>query len=278
MVRHPGLSGWLLQTTRYAAKTHIRSAIRRTRREQEAAMQSEPNESSPAVWMQLEPLLDETMASLGETDRAALALRYFENRTAAEIGLTLKLNEEAAKKRVNRALEKLRKFFTKRGVDSTTVIIAGAISTNSMQAAPVGLAKTISVVAVAKSTAAGTTTLTLVKGALKIMAWKKTQTAIVSIGILLVAGTGAVIVKNTYFPSEPSYQGRKLSEWLIDVDNTHYYQPSKKAVKAAEAIRKMGAKTLPFLLADLGDARYKRYSRKQDKRTPDQRNSHLPAR
>src|ERR1035438_3927567 len=124
LTRHPGLSGWLLQTTRYAANAHIRAAIRRTRREQEAAMQSELNESSPAVWAQLEPLLDEAMASLGETDRAVLALRYFENQTAAEIGRRLKLNEEAAKKRVRRALEKLRTFFHKRGIDSTAATIA----------------------------------------------------------------------------------------------------------------------------------------------------------
>src|SRR6478735_11083081 len=62
--RHPGLSGWLLQATRYAANAQIRSAIRRTQREQEATMQSTMDESSPAVWAQLEPLLDEAMASL----------------------------------------------------------------------------------------------------------------------------------------------------------------------------------------------------------------------
>ena len=79
-------------------------------------MQSELNESFPPVWAQLEPLLDEAMASLGETYRAVLALRYFENQTAAEIGRTLKLNEEAAKKRVNSALEKLHRFFNQRGI------------------------------------------------------------------------------------------------------------------------------------------------------------------
>ncbi|HUB86804.1 MAG TPA: sigma-70 family RNA polymerase sigma factor, partial [Verrucomicrobiae bacterium] len=105
LLRHPGLSGWLLQATRYTANTHIRAAIRRTHREQEAVMQSELNESSPSAWTQLEPLLDEAMASLGQTDRAVLALRYFENQTAVEIGRTLNLNEEAAKKRVSRALE-----------------------------------------------------------------------------------------------------------------------------------------------------------------------------
>ena len=151
--------------------------------------------------------------------------------------------------RVNRALEKLRKIFTKHGISSTTAILAGAISANSVQAAPVGLAKTISVVAMAKGAAAGTTTLTLVKGALKIMAWTKMKT-IVGIGILLVAGTGVVVVKNTYFPNEPSYQGRKLSEWLVDID---YGQPQNKRAKAGEAIRQMGVKTVPFLIADLAD-------------------------
>jgi RNA polymerase sigma factor (sigma-70 family) len=194
--RHPSLSGWLLLATRYAANAHIRAAIRRTRREQEVAMQSELNEPSLAVWAQLEPLLDEAMASLGQTDRAVLALRYFENQTAAEIGRTLKVNEEAAKKRVGRALEKLRKFFTKRGVISTGAIIAGAISANSVQATPVTLAKTATAVALAKGATASAPTLTLIKGALKIMAWTKAKAAIVvGVGVLLVAGTTITIVK-----------------------------------------------------------------------------------
>jgi hypothetical protein len=87
--------------------------------------------------------------------------------------------------RVSRALEKLRKFFTKRGVDSTTAIIAGAISANSVQAAPVGLAKTISAVAITKGATAST--LTLVKGAMKIMAWTKAKTVIIAGATVLIA-------------------------------------------------------------------------------------------
>ena len=138
--QHQGLSGWLIKATRYAANAQIRSAIRRTQREQEAAMQSPLNESTTAVWEQLEPLLDEAMVALGDTDRAVVAMRYFENKTAAEIGLALKLNEETAQKRVKRALEKLRKFFSKRGIALSTVMITGAVSANSVEAAPVGLA------------------------------------------------------------------------------------------------------------------------------------------
>ena len=195
LVRHPGLAGWLLQTTRYAANAQIRAMIRRTHREQEAVMQSELNESSPAVWAQLEPLLDQAIAGLGEKDRHAIVLRFFQDKSLGEIGVALGASEAAAKKRVSRALEKLQKYFSKRGVSSTAAMLAGAISTNAVSAAPVGLALKISAVAVAKGAAAGTSTLALVKGALKIMAWTKMKTAVViGVGILLVAGTTEVVL------------------------------------------------------------------------------------
>jgi hypothetical protein len=89
---------------------------------------------------QIAPLLDGAMEQLGQKDHDALVLRFFENKTFAEVGAALGASEDAAKMRVNRALEKLRKFFTKRGVSSTTAIIAGTISANSVQAAPVALA------------------------------------------------------------------------------------------------------------------------------------------
>ena len=144
-------------------------------------MQSELNESAPAVWTQLEPWLDEAMAALGDTDRAVLTLRYFENKTALEIGQTLKLNEEAAQKRVNRALEKLRKFFTKRGIVSTTEILAGAISANAVQAAPASLAAAIMGKALAT-----TTTVTVTKAI--IMTTLQKTIIIASVGVLAGAG------------------------------------------------------------------------------------------
>jgi hypothetical protein len=98
---------------------------------------------------------------------------------------------------VNRALEKLRKFFTKRGVDSTAATIAETISANSVQAAPVALAKTVTAVAIAKGATASLSTLTLIKGALKIMAWTKTKTAIVAgVFLILATGTTTVVIKH----------------------------------------------------------------------------------
>jgi RNA polymerase sigma factor (sigma-70 family) len=210
--RETVLSGWLLKATRYAANVQIRTAVRRTLREQEAAMQSALNESSPAVWEQLAPLLDEAMSSLGDTDRNVLALRFFENKSAHEIARALKLNEEVAQKRVTRALEKLRKFFAKRGVSSTTAILAGMISANSVHAAPVGLAKTISAAAIAKGAVASTSTLTLIKGALKIMAWSKTKMTVVGIIVIAcVLTTATLAVRHAHAVRNQNWTANQLA-------------------------------------------------------------------
>jgi RNA polymerase sigma factor (sigma-70 family) len=156
--QHAVLAGWLCRTARYASANALTIQRRRQHREQEAFMQSQLDQSQNGLsrrseaeaeetWNQIAPLLDGALEKLGQKDHDALVLRFFENKNFAEVGSALGASEDAAKMRVNRALEKLRKFFTKRGVSSTTANLAGAISANSVQAAPAGLAqKTISTV------------------------------------------------------------------------------------------------------------------------------------
>jgi uncharacterized protein (TIGR03435 family) len=219
------LSGWLYQTARLTAANFIKGEIRRQRREQEAYMQSTPNETDSRAWEKIAPLLDEAMGGLGETDRNAVVLRYFENKNAAEIGVKLRTTEETARKRVNRALEKLRKFFHKRGVASTTLMIAGAISANSVQAAPPILAKTISAIAITKGALAGSSTLTLVHGALKLMAWTKAKIAIaVTAGVLFAAGTTTVVLEKI---SHPTLSATDLS-WA---DEPQYWKPNSRVLE-----------------------------------------------
>ena len=83
------------------------------------------------------------MSRLNEKERTLLALRFFENNSGAETAVLAGMQEWAARKRVDRAVEKLRKFFTKRGVVLSAAVMTGAISANSVQAAPVALAKSI---------------------------------------------------------------------------------------------------------------------------------------
>ena len=118
------------------------------------------------------------MAGLRDKDRDAIVLRYFQNRSLRDMGAALRVDEYAAQKRVARALEKLRVFFVKRGIDSTAATIAETISVNSIQAAPALLGKSVTAVVMAKGAAASGSTLILVKGALKLMAWTKAKTAI----------------------------------------------------------------------------------------------------
>jgi hypothetical protein len=164
----------------------------------QSILESGGDAPSPSIgeetWNQIAPLLDGALEKLGQKDHDALVLRFFQNKNFAEVGAALGASEDAAKMRVNRALEKLRKFFTKRGVSSTTAILAGAISANSVQAAPVGLATTISVTAV-KSSAVASSTLTLVKGTLKLMAWTKMKSAgVAGLVLLLAVGTTTTVI------------------------------------------------------------------------------------
>src|SRR5258705_2999788 len=142
------VSGWLCQTARYASARALTMRGRRQFREQEAYMQSQTNEKESKAWEQIEPLLDGAMAQLGEKDHHALVLRFFNGWSFKGVGTALGTTEAGAKMRVNRALEKLRKFFVKRGLTFSTAVIAAAVAANSVQAAPMGLAATATASAV----------------------------------------------------------------------------------------------------------------------------------
>ncbi len=189
------LDAWLYETTRLTSLCFLRGERRRQSREQEAYMQTDVQDSpDDSVWTQLAPLLDDAMARLAKKDREAVVLRFFKDKSLCEVAAAMNTTEAAAQSRVHRALEKLRKFFTKRGVNSTTGVISETISVNSVQAAPAALAKSVTAVALAKGAAASTSTLALVKGALKIMAWTKARTAISvgAVAIVLALGTAYI--------------------------------------------------------------------------------------
>ncbi len=137
------LAAWLYLVTRRAALDALRRESRRLVREQTAFELAAMKSNSPA-WSQIEPLLDEAMEALAETDRRAILLRYFENLSLREVGQRLGSSEDAAQKRVGRALEQLRAFFSKRGVAVGATTLAADLAGAAVQAAPVGLGLSIS--------------------------------------------------------------------------------------------------------------------------------------
>jgi hypothetical protein len=154
-------------------------------------MQSKLNESQADSWIQIEPLLETAIAQLGERDHDAVVLRFIESRSFKDVGAAIGTSEAGAKMQVNRALEKLRRFFAKQGLTFSVAVIAGAISANSVQAAPVGLATSVTVAAIKGTTT--TSTLTLIETTLKFMAWTKLKTTIV-IGVLAILAAGTATV------------------------------------------------------------------------------------
>jgi len=194
------LSGWLYHTTCYVSGAALKQEFRRQRREQKAYMESLSGQTEPEVWAQIRPLLEKAMVRLAPADRDALVLRFFEGHSLKEVSAVLGVSEGAAKMRLNRALEKLRAYFSQCGVNSTTATIAGAIAANSIQLAPVALAKTATVAALTKGVTASASTTTLIKGALKIMAWSKMKTATATAVILILATGGTMIVRHQTKP------------------------------------------------------------------------------
>jgi uncharacterized protein (TIGR03435 family) len=211
------LTGWLYETTRLTAAGFLRSRRRRQAHEQEACMQSDLTAPDDAgFWQQLSPHLEAAMTRLSHDERTLLALRFYENKTGAEAAAQLGIREEAAHKRTARALEKLRRFFGQKGITLSAAALATAVSAHAVQAAPVGLAKTISAVAVVKGVAASTSTLTLVKGALKVMAWTKAKTAIVVAVALAVTIATPITIQEIQEHQTYVWQNLPADSGLLD--------------------------------------------------------------
>ena len=139
-------------------------------------------DSAKEAWLQIGPVLDDALHELKEGDREALVLRYLEDRPLREVGARLGLNENAARMRVDRALEKVRVLLSRRGITSTASVLTAALAVGALTPAPAALAASIASTALASGVAAGSTTLALMK--------LISITKVSLIGALIVAGIG----------------------------------------------------------------------------------------
>lgn len=155
--RHPTLAGWLFTTTRHCARRVRRTQTRHERREREAVLLDNLTGTSglEATWRQVRPALDAALARLGELDRDSVLLRYFENRSYAEIAARTGTTENAARMRVERALEKLRDILRRRGVTSTSATLATVLGSQAAPAVSEALIMQVTVHAAAGTIAAG---------------------------------------------------------------------------------------------------------------------------
>lgn len=180
------LSAWLYEVTRHRAIDVVRRESRRQLREQIASEMTDMT-STTSDWTQIEPRLEEAMEALEEADRSAILLRYFQNKSLREVGRTLGTSEDAAQKRVSRAVERLREFFSKRKLTVGAAGLAAMISANAVQAAPLGLSTSISAAAVLSGAASHTATTI---GVTKTIAMTTAQKTLIAATIAASLGTG----------------------------------------------------------------------------------------
>ena len=202
------LAGWLHRATRFAAGQMLRAERRRYAREQEAVAMN-TSESNPASdWAQIRPLLDEALDDLSDEDRDAVVLRFFEQRSLAEVGAALGSNEDAARKRVGRALEKLRVLLMQRGLTTTSTALSAVILANCVQAAPVGLTATVTGISLAGLTATDAT-LSL----WNIMTLTKLKIGIAS--VIVAAGLATPLIVQHSASSKLRDQNQSLQAQLV---------------------------------------------------------------
>jgi RNA polymerase sigma factor (sigma-70 family) len=182
------LAGWLHRATYYAAAQLLRTERRRQAREEEAVAMNALTSEPATDWEQLRPLLDQALDRLGAADRDALVLRFFEQRSLAEVGHALGSNEDAARKRVTRALEKLRADLVRRGVTTPAAALSSVIAAHAIQTAPAGLAAALTTASLAGAATGTGATLT----AVKLMAMTKLKFGLVS--ALAVVGVATPLV------------------------------------------------------------------------------------
>jgi RNA polymerase sigma factor (sigma-70 family) len=191
---HASVIGWLYRSTRFAVLTHLRDDRRRAAHERQA-MEQLITDSSPAQdWERIRPLLDEAMAELSDDDREAVLLRYFRNNDFRAVGQALGTSDDAAQKRVSRAVERLREFFSKRGVTIGAAGLVVVISANAVHAAPAGLAATISAAAVIAATTVQTSTAI---AATKAIAMTTLQKAVITTTVAALIGVGVYEARQT---------------------------------------------------------------------------------
>ena len=194
------LIGWLYRTTRLCAANLRKTNQRRRNHEQNAAMtHPHPSPQSP----DLTDLLDSALEHLSPAERDAVLLRYLEEQSFAAAGQSLCISEDAARKRAERGLEKLRRYFAQQGYAVPAAAVVGLLATEAAVAVPAGLAASVTA-AVSGAAAPSASALSIAEGVRIMMVWMKIKVAAMVCGLTLLVGTTGAVVAQRMAASVPA--------------------------------------------------------------------------
>lgn len=228
------LGGWLHRHTCFVASKTLRGERRRQSRERQAVEMNALQDNKD--FSHVAPLLDDAINELGDADRTAILLRFFEQKDFRSVGLALGSNEDAARMRVHRALEKLESLLKRRGVATSATVLSTVLVANAVQAAPVGLALSITTAAAIAGTAA---TATVATAAVKTITMTTLQKAIIGATLAAAVGTGV-------------YEGRQASTLRTEVQTLKEEQaPLTQQIQALQQERDEATNKLVQLSAEV---------------------------
>lgn len=246
LARKPGsirdarlLAGWLYRTTRFTAASTLRTE-RRRREHENAAMELNTLEpDSPSLWQALAPHLDQAMDALDPVDQGAVTLRFFEGMSLREVGQALGMSDDAAQKRVARAVEKLRSYFARKGLATSSALIASVLAAHAVQAAPAGLASSVAAASLASAAGGGSTALAL--KLLGIMSNLK-----ITLAALLVAAVVTTPILLSHRPQPPKPGGPLGAANPEPTGGAHSAQPTGAATAQPRAATDAAARKSPL--------------------------------
>jgi RNA polymerase sigma factor (sigma-70 family) len=187
------LAGWLVNTARLASRDALRAVNRRRKHETgAAAMRSEIQTGDETTADQITPLLDESLARLSEADRSAIVIRFLQGRSFSDVGQMLGITDEAARKRVDRAVEKLRGHLFRQGITATTGGLAINLAAHQAGTAPAVIAS--QTVATSLSGSAAGAAASMAKGVSVTMSMAKAQMVLMAILLVAALVGGGVVV------------------------------------------------------------------------------------
>ncbi len=252
------LAAWLYHVTRRRAIDLVRREAGRRLREQ-TAQELQAMNATAEDWTHIEPLLDDAMDALEETDRLAVLLRYFQNKPLREVGQAIGVTDDAAQKRVSRAVERLREFLAKRDVNIGASGLVVLISAHAIQAAPATLALTISTAAAV----AAATSATLIHATAITMSWINAKTAAAIVSAALLAGTGTFLVQQQKLTTAGSHHRALLAQQAqLTTERDEGLAKLEAARLAQESLRK-GISDLPRLRNEVTQLRQELAAEKQ---------------
>lgn len=215
---------------------------------------------SPSVWQALAPQLDAAMDTLDLNDRDAVVLRFFKGKSLREVGRALGTSEDAAQKRVTRALEKLRSYFARQGIAATGALIAAELSAHAVQSAPAGLAAGIAATSLAGAAGGGTTAW-----ALKFVELMTATNLIITAGALVViaAATAPILLgRHAPPPEAPSAPGMVgTAQPDADPAPSLAVQPAQPPTSKESLLDRLAAESATELTAEQIEAYLQRNNR-----------------